>query len=63
MAGSLFLRAFDRSDRIYTAMLSRGYDGEVRSLPLPGLDRGNRLALALCLSLLGLILLTGLLFA
>ena len=35
MAGSLFLRAFDRSDRIYMAMVSRGYDGEVRSLPLP----------------------------
>jgi len=63
MAGSLFLRAFDRSDRIYTAMLSRGYDGEVRSLPLPGLNRESRLALALCLALLGLILLTGLLFA
>lgn len=35
MAGSLFLRAFDRSDRIYMAMLSRGYDGEARSMPLP----------------------------
>jgi cobalt/nickel transport system permease protein len=37
MAGSLFLRAFERSDRIYMAMLSRGYDGEVRALPLPDL--------------------------
>lgn len=35
MAGSLFLRAFDRSDRIYMAMVSRGYDGEARALPLP----------------------------
>jgi cobalt/nickel transport system permease protein len=35
MAGSLFLRAFERSDRIYMAMVSRGYDGEVRALPLP----------------------------
>ncbi len=35
MAGSLFLRAFERSDRIYMAMVSRGYDGEVRSMPLP----------------------------
>lgn len=35
MAGSLFLRGFERSDRIYMAMLSRGYDGEVRHLPLP----------------------------
>ncbi len=37
MAGNLFLRGFERSDRIYTAMLSRGYDGEVRALPLPQL--------------------------
>lgn len=35
MAGSLFLRGFERSDRIYMAMISRGYDGEVRHLPLP----------------------------
>ena len=35
MAGNLFLRSFDRADRIYAAMLSRGYDGEARGLPLP----------------------------
>ncbi len=35
MAGSLFIRAIERSDRIYNAMLARGYDGEVRSRPLP----------------------------
>jgi cobalt/nickel transport system permease protein len=35
MAGSLFLRALERSDRIYMAMVSRGYDGEVRLVPLP----------------------------
>ncbi len=37
MAGNLFLRALERSDRIYMAMVSRGYDGEVRSTPLPAL--------------------------
>ena len=37
MAGNLFIRAIERSDRIYMAMLSRGYDGEVRSTPLPTL--------------------------
>lgn len=37
MAGSLFLRAIERADRIYVAMLSRGYDGEVRSVPQPPL--------------------------
>lgn len=56
MAGSLFLRAFDRSDRIYSAMLSRGYDGEVRSLPLPPLQPRHTLILAT-----GLVLLIGLL--
>ncbi len=35
MAGSLFLRSFERSDRIYAAMAARGYDGEVRAFPLP----------------------------
>jgi cobalt/nickel transport system permease protein len=37
LTGSLFIRALERSDRIYMAMLSRGYDGEVRSVPLPEL--------------------------
>ncbi|GAP14334.1 cobalt ABC transporter, permease protein CbiQ [Longilinea arvoryzae] len=29
MAGSLFLRSIERSDRVYAAMLSRGYNGEL----------------------------------
>ena len=33
MAGNLLLRSFERSERIYAAMVSRGYDGETRSLP------------------------------
>jgi len=45
MAGSLFLRAFERSDRIYVAVLSRGYDGEVRALPPSSLTSGSLLAL------------------
>jgi cobalt/nickel transport system permease protein len=32
MAGSLFLRALERSERIYSAMLARGYDGRMRSM-------------------------------
>ncbi len=31
MAGSLFLRSYERSERIYMAMLARGFDGELRS--------------------------------
>jgi cobalt/nickel transport system permease protein len=49
MAGSLFLRGLERSDRIYMAMLSRGYDGEVRTLPLPELKTTHVVLLAVCL--------------
>jgi energy-coupling factor transporter transmembrane protein EcfT len=42
MAGNLFLRGFERSDRIYTAMLSRGYDGEVRLMPARALNNRNK---------------------
>lgn len=53
MAGSLFLRAFERSDRIYMAMLSRGYDGEIRTMPLPSLSSGQMLVLLGGLAVLG----------
>jgi cobalt/nickel transport system permease protein len=62
MAGSLFLRAFERSDRIYVAMLSRGYDGEVRSLPAAGLKAADWAVLAAGLAGLGLVLAFGVLF-
>ena len=32
MAGQLFLRSYDRSDRVYNAMLARGYRGQVLAL-------------------------------
>jgi cobalt/nickel transport system permease protein len=35
MIGSLFLRSYERSERIYAAMLSRGFAGEVRTLTRP----------------------------
>lgn len=62
MAGSLFLRGFERSDRIYTAMLSRGYDGEVRLMPLSPLSRSAMLVLFSGLLLLGFLLLFGIIF-
>ena len=37
MVGSLFLRSIERGERIYDAMLARGYDGEVRTLGSPAL--------------------------
>lgn len=35
MVGSLFLRSLERSERVHAAMLSRGYDGEMRRLYQP----------------------------
>jgi cobalt/nickel transport system permease protein len=32
MVGQLFLRSYERSDRIYQAMLARGYAGQMRTL-------------------------------
>lgn len=34
MVGQLFLRSYERSDRIYNAMLARGYQGHLRTLNL-----------------------------
>lgn len=56
MAGTLFLRAYERSERIWAAMVARGYDGEVRMLSIPTLRPtdwivGIALALALLLVL------------
>jgi cobalt/nickel transport system permease protein len=62
MAGNLFLRGIERSDRIYVAMLSRGYNGEVRALPLATLTSGDWLALGLGFSILVLLLIFGVLF-
>lgn len=62
MAGNLFLRAIERSDRIYVAMLSRGYDGEVRDLPLPPLRAFHWLVLTGGVGLLGMLVAFGFLF-
>jgi len=62
MAGNLVLRSFERADRIYAAMASRGYDGEVRAFPLPHITRGQQGILALGLGLLTLLVLGGFLF-
>ncbi|MEX0762211.1 MAG: cobalt ECF transporter T component CbiQ [Dehalococcoidia bacterium] len=40
MAGSLFIRTFDRSERVYMAMLARGFDGEIRLPSTRRLDAG-----------------------
>jgi cobalt/nickel transport system permease protein len=32
MIGTLFVRSYERGERVYAAMLARGFDGEVRTL-------------------------------
>lgn len=32
MVGTLFLRSYERGERVYMAMVSRGYDGEIQTL-------------------------------
>jgi cobalt/nickel transport system permease protein len=55
MAGSLFLRSIERSERIYDAMVARGYDGEVRVLRHPTLQLGDLLIALLFALVLALI--------
>ena len=47
MAGSLFIRTLDRSERIYMAMLARGYDGGVRQQNAAPLGRSTIFQIAL----------------
>ena len=49
MAGSLFIRTLDRSERIYMAMVARGYDGTIRRADVVPLRRGAVVTLALLL--------------
>lgn len=59
MAGNLFLRGLERSDRIYLAMVSRGYDGEVRTFPQPPLRRLDWIALWVGIILLAILVFLG----
>jgi len=61
MAGNLFIRSIDRSDRIYVAMLSRGYDGELRAMPLPEMEGSNWIVLIVGGVLLGMLVVLALL--
>jgi len=62
MAGSLFLRSLERSDRVYQAMLSRGYNGEPPVLRLNSLTRKDRIMLTSGAVILVLVWIIGLLF-
>lgn len=59
MAGQLFLRSYERSDRIYQAMISRGYAGHIRTLNPHHLRRGDWLFLLMTSILLVIIQFVG----
>lgn len=52
MVGSLFLRSYERSERVYEAMCARGFDGEVRFLSGGVLRRLDVVAVAVLIALL-----------
>jgi cobalt/nickel transport system permease protein len=49
MAGQLFLRSYERSDRVYNAMLARGYAGHMETIMPHELRRRDYLTAALAL--------------
>jgi cobalt/nickel transport system permease protein len=55
MAGSLFLRSLSRSERVYDAMVARGYDGEVRLMDAPALRAQDVVMGAALVGLLALV--------
>jgi len=58
MIGSLFIRSYERSERIYAAMLSRGFAGEIHSLARLAWQRRDSWAgLAWTTALLAIVLL------
>jgi cobalt/nickel transport system permease protein len=59
MAGQLFLRSYERSDRIYNAMLARGYTGQIRTLNAHVMKSSDWLFAALSIGMLLILQLTG----
>ena len=59
MAGQLFTRSYERSDRIYQAMISRGYSGHIRTLNPHQVEKQDWFVLGLAAGILVLIQLVG----
>lgn len=59
MAGQLFLRSYERSDRVYNAMLSRGYKGELMTIHPHRFQTGDLLIGLLALVCLALMQVAG----
>jgi cobalt/nickel transport system permease protein len=47
MIGTLFIRTYERGDRIHQAMLARGYTGTPPAISLPNRGKADRIALTL----------------
>ncbi|HLF27561.1 MAG TPA: cobalt ECF transporter T component CbiQ [Anaerolineae bacterium] len=62
MVGNLALRSFERSERIYDAMVARGYTGEIRHFAPPRLSPNDHTTAAVLFTFLALLLVTGFLF-
>jgi cobalt/nickel transport system permease protein len=59
MAGQLFLRSYERSDRVYNAMLARGYKGHLQTINPHELRRRDYMTAALALLIFLLLQLIG----
>ncbi len=59
IAGQLFLRSYERSDRIYNAMLARGYGGQLRTLTPHIMKSSDWLFAALSIIIILLLQFTG----
>ncbi len=59
MAGQLFLRSYERSDRVYNAMLARGYAGHLQTINPHELHRVDYVTMALAILFLLMLQLAG----
>ncbi len=59
MAGQLFLRSYERSDRIYNAMAARGYAGQLRTLNPHEMKSSDYLVCALAIAMISILQVLG----
>jgi cobalt/nickel transport system permease protein len=57
MVGSLFIRSYERSERVHAAMLSRGFTGTLPAMVMARPSTGQLLAFALGLAGIALVVL------
>jgi cobalt/nickel transport system permease protein len=50
LVGALFLRSYERSERIYAAMQARGFEGEIRHIHSRALRASEYLAIAIVIA-------------